>query len=105
MVRLSSPVREVEAILLPFAEANDQPPNRFGSGKERGGGGRDKRARYRLYNGYGDIGCQASCLIFPTPGCWEITAQVGEREDSRITFVTKVEKIGEGPAWRRDPPG
>jgi hypothetical protein len=53
-------------------------------------------------NGYGDIGFQASYLIFSTPGCWEVTAQVGEREDSRITFITKVVKVGEGPAWRRD---
>lgn len=52
---------------------------------------------------YGDFGFQASYLIFPTPGCWEVTAQVGKREDSRITFITKVVKIGEGPAWRRDP--
>jgi hypothetical protein len=54
-------------------------------------------------NGYGDVGFQASYLIFPTPGCWEVTAQVGDREDSRITFITKVVKLGEGPAWRRDP--
>jgi hypothetical protein len=54
-------------------------------------------------NGYGDVGFQASYLIFPTPGCWEVTAQVGEREDSRITFITKVIKLGDGPAWRRDP--
>jgi hypothetical protein len=54
-------------------------------------------------DGYGDIGFQASYVIFSTPGCWEVTAQVGEREDSKITFVTKVVKIGEGPAWRRDP--
>lgn len=53
--------------------------------------------------GYGDIGFQASYLIFPTPGCWEVTAQVGERQDSRITFITKVVKLGDGPAWRRDP--
>jgi hypothetical protein len=53
-------------------------------------------------NGYGDIGFQASYLIFPTPGCWEVTAQVGEREDSNLTFITKVVKIGEGPT-RWDP--
>ena len=53
-------------------------------------------------NGYGDIGFQASYLIFPTTGCWEVTAQVGEREDSRIAFITKVLQLGEGPAWRRD---
>ena len=48
-----------------------------------------------------DSGFLASYLIFPTPGCWEVTAQVGDREDSKITFVTRVEKIGDGPAWRR----
>ena len=46
---------------------------------------------------------QASYLIFSTPGCWEVNAQVGEREDSKITFVTKVVKIGDGPT-RWDPP-
>lgn len=61
--------------------------------------------RLEANNGYGDIGFQASYLIFSTPGCWEVTAQVGAREDSRITFVTKVVKFGEGPAWRRDPSG
>ena len=46
-------------------------------------------------------GFLASYLLFSTPGCWEVTAQVGDREDSKITFVTRVEKIGDGPAWRR----
>jgi hypothetical protein len=32
-----------------------------------------------------------------------VTAQVGERDDSRITFVTKVVKLGDGPASRRCP--
>jgi hypothetical protein len=54
-------------------------------------------------NGYGNVGFQASYLIFPTPGCWEVTAQIGEREGSRIAFITRVLKIGDGPAWRRDP--
>ena len=58
---------------------------------------------FETNNGYGDIGFQPSYLIFPTPGCWEVTAQMGEREDSRITFITSVVKLGEGPAWRRDP--
>jgi hypothetical protein len=48
-----------------------------------------------------DSGFLASYLIFSTPGCWEVTAQIGDREDSKITFVTRVEKIGNGPAWRR----
>jgi hypothetical protein len=46
-------------------------------------------------------GFLASYLIFPTPGCWEVTAQIDDRADSRITFVTRVEKIGDGPQWRR----
>jgi hypothetical protein len=46
-------------------------------------------------------GFLASYLLFSTPGCWEVTAQVGDREDSKITFVTRVEKIGDGPGWRR----
>ena len=54
-------------------------------------------------DGYGEIGFQASYLIFPTPGCWEVVAQVGEVEYSKLTFVTKVEKVGEGPAERLDP--
>lgn len=46
-------------------------------------------------------GFLASYLIFSTPGCWEVTAQIGDRVDSKMTFVTRVEKIGDGPAWRR----
>ena len=46
-------------------------------------------------------GFMASYLVFSTPGCWEITAQVGDREDSKLTFVMRVEKVGDGPAWRR----
>jgi len=37
---------------------------------------------------------QPSALIFPTPGCWEVTSRVGE---SSLTFVTRVVKIAEGP--------
>ena len=37
---------------------------------------------------------QPSSLIFPTPGCWEITSRVGH---SSLTFVIKVVKIGNGP--------
>ena len=48
-----------------------------------------------------DSGFLASYLIFSTPGCWEVTAQIDDREDSKIKFVTRVEKIGDGPAWRR----
>jgi hypothetical protein len=45
------------------------------------------------YNGF-----QPVSLVFPTPGCWEISAGVSGR---RLTFVLSVEQVGEGPAWRR----
>jgi hypothetical protein len=48
-----------------------------------------------------DSGFLASYLIFPVPGCWEVTAQIDDRVDSKITFVTRVEKIGDGPARQR----
>lgn len=48
----------------------------------------------QIPSGYDDIGFQATALIFPTPGCWEVTGRVGEET---LTFVTEVVKIGEGP--------
>jgi hypothetical protein len=44
-------------------------------------------------------GFHPTALIFPTPGCWEVTGRVG---DVSLTFVVNVEKIGEGPSWHRD---
>ena len=58
--------------------------------------------RADIPGGYGEVGFQSSALIFPTPGCWHVNAHVGDRADSQLTFVTKVVKIGDGPAWRRD---
>lgn len=52
------------------------------------------------FTNYGDRGFQASYVIFPTPGCWEVTGRV---RDASITFVTSVVKIGDGPSWRRNP--
>jgi hypothetical protein len=49
----------------------------------------------------GDTGIQPSYLLFPTPGCWQITGQVGE---GSLTFVVLVEKVGDGPAWRMHGP-
>ena len=40
-------------------------------------------------------GIQPSFLIFPTPGCWLVTATVGS---DTLSFVTAVIKIGNGPA-------
>jgi hypothetical protein len=48
-------------------------------------------------DGYRDFGFQVTGLIFPTPGCWEVTAQVGDRKDSRLVFTVRVVKIGIGP--------
>jgi hypothetical protein len=54
--------------------------------------------RSEVNNGYGDIGFQATYIIFPTPGCWEVTGRVA---DASVTFITRVVKIGEGPSWHR----
>jgi hypothetical protein len=45
----------------------------------------------RIPDGYGEIGFQPSGLMFSTPGCWRITAQIGDLTDSRLTFVTKIQ--------------
>jgi hypothetical protein len=50
--------------------------------------------RARIPDGYGEIGFQATALIFPTPGCWEVTGRIA---DQSLTFVTLVQKIGNGP--------
>jgi hypothetical protein len=57
--------------------------------------------RAEVPDGYGDIGFQATYLIFSTPGCWEVTGHVA---DASVTFVTMVVKTGGGPGWRRDLP-
>ena len=46
--------------------------------------------RARVPEGYGPIGFQSTGLIFPTPGCWEVTGRVGEKT---LTFVTQVRKL------------
>jgi hypothetical protein len=47
----------------------------------------------RSYDDY--VGGMSLFLVFPTPGCWEITATVA---GANLTFVVAVEKIGDGPA-------
>jgi hypothetical protein len=54
--------------------------------------------RSEVNNGYGDSGFQASYVIFPTPGCWEVTGRVA---DASVTFITRVVKISDGPSWHR----
>lgn len=45
--------------------------------------------RANVPGGYGDTGFQASSLVFPAAGCWEVTGTVGS---SSLTFVTRVVK-------------
>ena len=51
-------------------------------------------ARAYLSDGYGDRGFQPIYLVFPTPGCWEITGAVRK---GKLSFVLLVEKVGNGP--------
>jgi hypothetical protein len=51
--------------------------------------------------GYGNKGFQPIYLVFPTPGCWEITGRLGAQS---LTFVVQVEKIGKGPEWQYELP-
>lgn len=53
----------------------------------------------RAYTPYvtGEAGGQSSFLVFPTPGCWEIVASVGQQS---LTFVVAVEFIAPGPVSR-----
>ena len=55
--------------------------------------------RASIPDGYGDRGFQSMYLIFPTPGCWQVTGKVG---DARLSFVTRVAKIKNGPSWHRE---
>jgi hypothetical protein len=41
----------------------------------------------RVPDGYGDSGVQSSGIIFPTPGCWEVSGHVGSET---LTFITEV---------------
>ena len=50
---------------------------------------------------YPAMGWLPTYLIFPTPGCWEVTGRIGT---ASLTFVTRVVRIGDGPSWRPDEP-
>jgi hypothetical protein len=47
------------------------------------------------YVPYGGTGFQATAMVFPGAGCWEVTGTAG---DASLSFVVLVEKIGAGPA-------
>ncbi len=40
-----------------------------------------------ITEGYGESGFQATALVFPSAGCWQVTAGVG---DDLLTFTTQV---------------
>jgi hypothetical protein len=46
--------------------------------------------RAEIPEGYGDTGFQATGVIFPAEGCWQVTGQVG---DTALTFITRAIKI------------
>ena len=58
-----------------------------------------KPLRAEISSAYGVAGIQPSYVIFPTPGCWEITGRV---RDKPVSMVLLVEKVGDGPQWRRN---
>jgi len=41
----------------------------------------------RVPLGYGNIGFQASGVIFPTEGCWQVTAKIAHAALTFVTFV------------------
>jgi hypothetical protein len=47
--------------------------------------------RASIPEGYGDTGFQATYIIFPTPGCWQVT---GKADAASLTFVTRVVERG-----------
>jgi len=52
------------------------------------------RLKADIQQGFDNEDFQPSMLQFPTPGCWEVTAQVGEIKDSRLTFIVRVVQAG-----------
>jgi hypothetical protein len=45
--------------------------------------------RVAIPHGYGPSGFQATDLIFPTPGCWQVVASVG---DASLKFAVSVSR-------------
>ncbi len=50
--------------------------------------------RADIPNGYGETGYQASGIIFPTEGCWEVIGRAAEKE---LRFVVQVHPADENP--------
>ncbi len=41
-------------------------------------------------DGYGDTGFQATAIVFPSEGCWEITGRV---DDAQLTVIVRADRI------------
>ena len=52
--------------------------------------------RADIPDGYGDSGFQATELIFPTEGCWEVTGKVDTTSLSFVIRVIKLQTLGSG---------
>jgi hypothetical protein len=50
-------------------------------------------------DGYGETGFHPAGLVFPTPGCWEVTARIGEETMTFVTLVVTVPFAPLRPAW------
>ena len=46
--------------------------------------------RARITDAYGDTGFQATSVIFPSPGCWEVTGSVAGNDLTFRVYVIKV---------------
>lgn len=46
--------------------------------------------RGEVPTGYGDIGFQASGVIFPTVGCWEVTGRAGSAELTVVVLIVRI---------------
>ena len=51
--------------------------------------------RARIPDGYGEIGFQATALIFPTPGCWEVTGRVDDQSLTLAVWAWCCWRLGE----------
>lgn len=50
-------------------------------------------------DGYGETGFQPTALLFPSQGCWEITARVGDASLSFVTLAIRISFDPAAPQW------
>jgi len=56
---------------------------------------RDLPVRAHIPDGYGDTGFQASGIVFPVEGCYEITGEAGGAQLTLVTMVRRCPSIAE----------